>query len=122
MPEQDDMALLREFAENGSEAAFAELVKRHLNMVYSAALRRVGDPDEAKDVAQVVFLILARKAKSLSPRTVLTGWLYETTRFSSKKLLRSKIRREIREREASMENLNSDSSPEEVWGRLAPFL
>ncbi len=122
MAEPDDMELLREFADNGSESAFAELVKRHLNMVYSAALRRVGDARDAEEVAQVVFLILARKANRLSPRTVLVGWLYETTRFTSKRLLRSRLRREIRERDAAMQTLNSELGPEEAWARLAPFL
>jgi RNA polymerase sigma factor (sigma-70 family) len=122
MAERSDMDLLREFAENGSESAFAELVERHLNMVYSAALRRVGDVHSAEDVAQVVFLILARKAGRLGSHTALAGWLYEATRFTSSKLLRTRIRQQNREREAAMQNLNAESSPDPAWGRLAPFL
>src|SRR5271169_5586876 len=56
----DDAALLRSYADEGSEAAFAELVRRHVDLVYGAALRRTGgDPHRAADVAQ--------QAISLSP-------------------------------------------------------
>src|SRR5271154_4754252 len=72
-----DSELLRQFARTNSEAAFAELVKRHVNLVYSAALRQMnGDEHLAKDVAQMVFTDLAQKAGSLSHRETLTGWLY----------------------------------------------
>ena len=66
MPESDDIALLREYDENGSEAAFTTLVGRHVNLVYSAARRGVGDTHAAQEIAQAVFIILARKAKSLT--------------------------------------------------------
>ena len=72
----DDMDLVREFAVNGSETAFATLVQRHVNLVYSAALRQLGNSHEAEEVAQAVFLILARKARRLRPGTILSGWLY----------------------------------------------
>jgi DNA-directed RNA polymerase specialized sigma24 family protein len=63
----DDMALVREYAATGSDAAFATLVGRYVNLVNSAALRRVGEPQLAEEVTQVVFIILARKAGSLGP-------------------------------------------------------
>ncbi len=66
----DDMALLREYARNNSEAAFSELVSRHVNLVYSVALRSVRDPHLAEEITQAVFIILARKADKLT-----TGWL-----------------------------------------------
>src|SRR6185503_14196705 len=73
----EDSELLQQYAREDNEAAFAEIVQRHLNLVYSAALRQVGgDADLAKDVAQNVFTDLARKAASLSTRSMLTGWLY----------------------------------------------
>ncbi|HTX22226.1 MAG TPA: sigma factor [Candidatus Aquilonibacter sp.] len=81
MPDVNDMALTREYADRGSETAFAELVQRHINLVYSVALRYTGNSPDAQDVTQAVFIILAQKAASLRQRTALTGWLYETTRL-----------------------------------------
>ena len=69
----DDMALVREYAASQSESAFERLVARHLNMVYSAALRRVASPHLAEEVAQAVFIILSRKAGSLGPKTILSA-------------------------------------------------
>src|SRR5260221_11990215 len=84
-----DSELLRQFAQTNSETAFAELVKCHVNLVYSAALRQVnGDEHLAKDVAQMVFTDLARKANSLSRRETLTGWLYTSTNFAAAKMVR----------------------------------
>ena len=63
----DDATLLRRFVEQDSEAAFTELVQRHLDLVYGAALRRTGgDAHAAADVAQQVFAALARQARSVS--------------------------------------------------------
>ena len=79
-----DAELLRRCAEETSEAAFAELVQRNGDLVYSAALRQVGgDAHRAQDVAQVVFTTLARKAASLTKHPVLAGWLYTTTRLAA---------------------------------------
>jgi hypothetical protein len=80
MPDANDMELMQEYAGRNSEPAFAELVHRHINLVYSVALRFTGDSGDAQDVTQAVFIILAQKAASLRHRTSLTGWLYETTR------------------------------------------
>jgi RNA polymerase sigma factor (sigma-70 family) len=118
----NDMDLMRRYAEGKSEAAFAELVGRHLNFVYSAALRYVRDPQDAQDVAQAVFIILARKIPALRHRATLTGWLYETTRFAARQSLRTKARRQAREQEAYMESIIHQSDTDPVWQQLEPTL
>jgi DNA-directed RNA polymerase specialized sigma24 family protein len=75
----DDITLLREYAQNHSEEAFAALVSRHLNMVYSVALRQVRDTHLAEEITQAVFIILGRKADKLQRHAVLSGWLCRTT-------------------------------------------
>ena len=94
------MALVREYAQSNSEQAFATLVSQHLNLVYSVALRQVHDPNLAEEITQAVFIILARKAKSLSPKTILSGWLCRTARYVSDRALRTERRRQFREQES----------------------
>jgi RNA polymerase sigma factor (sigma-70 family) len=120
----NDLELLRCYRESGSEEAFRELVERHLGMVYAVALRQVRNPNWAEEVAHAVFIALARKAGSISERTVLAGWLYRATRFAAGKLLRTEERRVRREKEAAMAHLN-DSSTAEVarcWAELSPLV
>jgi DNA-directed RNA polymerase specialized sigma24 family protein len=74
MPEPADITLLKQYAD-GNEFAFAALFERHVHLVYSAALRQARNPSHAEEVTQAVFILLARKANSLSPKTVLSGWL-----------------------------------------------
>jgi RNA polymerase sigma factor (sigma-70 family) len=120
----DDAELLRRYAEQRSEAAFAELVRRHLNLVYSAAVRLTrGDAHRAEDVVQLVFTDLARKAAALSRRPVLAGWLYTSTHYATAKILRTEQRRQTREQEAqAMHELLSNAAPEADWDRLHPVL
>src|SRR5947207_8447385 len=92
-----DWQLLQAYSRNRSEAAFAELVRRHLDWVYSVALRHVGDPHLAEDVVQSVFVLLARKARDLGPGTLLGGWLFRTTRFVAAHARRTEQRRKSRE-------------------------
>jgi RNA polymerase sigma factor (sigma-70 family) len=122
MADANDMDLVREFARQNSETAFAELVRRHINLVYSVALRFTGNPGDAQDVTQAVFIILARKAAGLPARTVLTGWLYETTRFTAIRLLRSHARRQAHEQEAYMQSTLNQAGTDNVWRQLAPHL
>jgi len=117
----EDMELVREYARTQSEAAFETLVERHLNLVYSSALRQVSDAHLAEDIAQAVFIILARKAKSLGPGTILSGWLYHATRFACADALKSRRRRQNREQEAFMQSLANPAAPE-VWRQIAPLL
>lgn len=117
----DDMELVREYATTRSEHAFEKLVARHLNMVHSAALRRAGDPQLAQEITQAVFIVLARKAERLRPKTVLAGWLYRTTRYVAADALKTQLRRQVREHEAYMQSTLNE--PEvAAWNQLAPLL
>ena len=98
----DDSALLRQFVGNRSDEAFAELVTRHVNLVYSVAMRQAGNRHQAEEIAQAVFIILAKKAKGLRHDKALSSWLFQTTRLTATNLVRSEIRRHRREQEAQM--------------------
>src|SRR5438552_2436743 len=113
MSQATDPELLRRYVDDRSEAAFAELVRVHVNLVYFAALRQVGgDAHRAQDVAQSVFTDLARKASTLRDRTTLTGWLHTSTRFAAAKVRRADLSRQQHEQEATTMNaLLSDSDP-----------
>ncbi len=122
---KDDASLLAGYARNRSESDFAELVRRHVNLVYSAALRQVnGDVHLAQDVTQTVFTDLARKARSLTGHRVLAGWLFTSTRFAAAKVVRGEQRRRRREQEAhTMQEISaSDGSSSLDWARLRPVL
>ena len=121
MHDPDDNALLREFAEGGSELAFAELVARHINKVYSVALRHTRNPHSAEEITQAVFVILAQKAIKLHSHAVLSGWLYQTARLTAVTVVRSDIRRARREQEALMQTAVNESEPV-VWPHIAPLL
>src|ERR1044072_2781019 len=97
----DDPTLLRQFVLDGSEASFRELVTRRVDFVYAAALRQVGvHAHLAQEVAQSVFLDVARKARTLAQRPTITGWLYTSVRFAAAKALRARSRRFTHEAEA----------------------
>jgi RNA polymerase sigma factor (sigma-70 family) len=117
----DDMALVREFAASRSEPAFAALVKRHVGLVHSAAMRQVGDAHLAEEIAQAVFIILARKAASLGPKTVLSVWLYRTTRYAAADALKINRRRQAREQEAYMQSTLNEPEAD-TWAQVAPLL
>jgi RNA polymerase sigma factor (sigma-70 family) len=123
MHEKSDVQLLRDYAEDGHEAAFRELVTRHADFVFSAALRQVNSPDLAGDIAQGVFTDLAHKARTLAEQMPgsLAGWLHRSTRYAALNHLRDTRRRLANERQA-MEQLliNSESAPD--WERIRPVL
>ena len=122
MPEATDIALVREYCARQSEPAFETLVHRHVNLVYSMALRRVGNPAQAEEITQAVFVILARKAARLRPDVVLAAWLHETARHVAASFLRGEIRRRRREQEAYMRSTLQPSSDDSAWEQLAPLL
>jgi RNA polymerase sigma factor (sigma-70 family) len=121
----EDPELLHRFIEQNSETAFRELVQRRIDFVYAAALRQVGgDAHLAQEVAQNVFLDLARKARGLARRPNILGWLYTSTRFAAAKALRSRARRSQHETEAHAMNeiLADDAAAGLKWTDLRPVL
>src|SRR5438876_4538080 len=116
-----DAELLRDYVASGSDTAFAELVDRYVDFVYSTARRQVGNAQVAEEVAQVVFSLLARKAVGLVDLPSLAGWLYRATCFTAAKTLRTERRRRHHEQEAA--TMNQDNATEdEIWERLSPML
>src|SRR5947207_5559499 len=93
-PAGGDFELLRRYAHERDEAAFAQIVRRHVNLVFSAALRRVGDRHLAEDVTQAVFVVLARKAaKICNGDGALSSWLLQCVRYASANAIRMETRR-----------------------------
>jgi uncharacterized protein (TIGR03435 family) len=122
MPDANDMDLVWEYATRNSEPAFETLVRRYVSLVYSVALRQTGNPAQAEEITQAVFLILARKAARLRSDTVLAAWLHETARFASASFLRGEMRRRHREQEAYVQSQLQESTADPAWEQLAPLL
>lgn len=140
MTERDDFSLLRDFAATESESAFAALVERHVHLVYSVALRSTGNAHAAQEISQAVFIILARKARSLTggwqrrlvaavrlrgdggvASTPLSGWLHQTARLTAANYVRGEIRRQKREQETFMQSTLNETA-DETWRQIAPVL
>src|SRR5262245_38289254 len=121
MQELDDSALLKEYVEHDSSEAFSVLVARHVNTVYSVAMRQTGNADAAEEITQAVFVILARKASRLSKSVILSGWLYHTARLTAITFLRGEVRRARREQEAYMQTVLNETESD-VWPQIAPLL
>ncbi len=114
-----DSELLHDYASSGCEDAFTALVGRYTNLVYSAALRQTGNRQAAEEAAQVVFIILARKAATLPKETILAGWLWRTTRFVSLNAARREAHR-LRTEEDLARSYQTET--EAAWTSLAPVL
>jgi len=119
----DDMQLIQQYAQTGCQDSFERLVTRHIDWVYSVCLRGVKDRHLAEDVTQAVFIILARKSKSLAPNTILRGWLFKAARFAVADALK-KQNRHRRHVQRAAELGAIDLSPQDTatWSRLAPAL
>src|SRR5579885_2748022 len=122
MDSQTDQQLLRTYAGQRVEAAFAELVRRHVDLVYSAALRMVRDAHLAEDVTQAVFVALAQNAARLTDRAVLSGWLHRTAQNLAANAVRSDVRRRAREQEAALMHELSSTISDAPWEQIAPEL
>src|SRR5687767_1604622 len=124
----DDARLLRRYAEQRDEAALASLVRRYVDLVYSAAARRVGRGPMAEDVTQAVFVILATKAKSISTNRPLSLWLLTTVRYAAANALRIDARRRRHEqaagamRAAASGACSANPSDVLVWQEVASQL
>lgn len=126
MNEKTEQELLSAFASQQSETCFAELVRRHVDLVYSAAVRLAGDPVMAEDVSQAVFIALAHNARTVARKltrgTPLSGWLHLTTRNIAAKMIRTEARRRAREREATLMSEFSGDDTHAVWDQIVPYL
>ena len=122
MNQSNDQDLIREYANGGSDAAFSELARRYVDLVYTAALRLVRDSALAEDVSQGVFLALARNCKNLGRTARLPGWLHQTTHHLAANAVRSEVRRRAHEREAAAMNELTSASHEPDWEMIAPQL
>jgi RNA polymerase sigma factor (sigma-70 family) len=121
MQEVADRELLRQYVHGDSHEAFEALLERHVNLVYSVGLRKTGSPQAAEEITQAVFIILARKARKLSEKTVLPGWLYHTARLTAVNFIRGEMRRARREQEAYTQALGEETEPA-VWPQIAPLV
>jgi len=118
----DNHNWLAEYVQTGSDAAFRELVTRYVDLVYSTALRLVGgDTHRAEDVAQTVFVNLARVARTLPEDVQLGGWLHRDTCFTASTLMRGERRRQSRERQAAEMNALQNNSDAD-YSLVAPVL
>lgn len=127
----DDFVLLRRYADGRDESAFAELMRRHVDVVYSASLRRVGDRSLAEDVTQATFIILARKAHSIRQRggEPLSAWLLQSVRYAAANAIKMEARRRKHEQAAAMKPIerrpgacSPDPTEVIVWQEVAQQL
>src|SRR3954471_22933079 len=123
----NELPLLAEYADGGSQQAFGALVDQYIDLVYSAARRQVRDAHLAEDVTQAVFIVLAQKAKSIPRDRPLSAWLLKTTSYTAANARRLRSRRQDYERKAAemaaeMERANQGETKETGWEELTPLL
>jgi len=120
MNRMQDLELLRQYSQEGSQAAFATLVERYIGLVYSVARRQVQSPELAREITQAVFLDLARHAGKLRPESHLASWLYVVARRTSLDAIRRESRRQRRE-QAAIEGAALSASSFN-WSQIEPLL
>jgi RNA polymerase sigma factor (sigma-70 family) len=117
---KSDRDLIRLYAEQKSEAAFAALGRRYATLVYSVCLGEVGESALAEDAAQGVFLLLARKAPTLKRHDSLAGWLYRAARYVARNVARQERRRQNLEMTAHDHAAPPSSSSNALWDQIEP--
>jgi RNA polymerase sigma factor (sigma-70 family) len=122
----DDAELLQRFVTTNDESAFAVIVEQYKGLVYGSALRQTNNTGLAEEITQAVFIVLARKAFRLKSGTILSGWLFRTTRFIACDALKAEHRRLKRE-QASVAmnpepNESATSQDQDLWREIAPVL
>jgi RNA polymerase sigma factor (sigma-70 family) len=116
-----DAQLLGLFLSEHDAAAMEALVKRHGPMVWGVCLRIVGNHHDAEDAFQATFLVLLRKAATISPRSKLAAWLYGVARQTALNARKTAAKRERREREVA-EMSGPEEEQQEAWRDLEPYL
>src|SRR3954468_23441191 len=81
--------------------AFEQVVKRHVDAVYSQCVRELRNTALAEEVTQTVFVTLAQKAPRIGHNVVIGGWLFKATRYFCANARRSEMRRIQREQRAA---------------------
>ncbi len=117
-----DQQLLREYIGSHSESAFTELVQRHIDVVYSVALRMVRNKHLAEDVTQAVFMALAQNSRQLANRPVFSAWLHRTTMNIAAQTVRTDVRRRVREHKAAALNPLLSTDSDVLWELVVPQL
>jgi RNA polymerase sigma factor (sigma-70 family) len=117
-----DRELLARYVREGSQEAFAEIVGRHRDMVYSTCLRILGNREDAEDAAQATFMVLVRKAARLSGDEPLAGWLYRSAEFAARNARKIRFRRRRRELEARTMDAKKTRKKDDLWQETRPVL
>src|ERR1051325_680229 len=116
-----DAELLGCFIADNEESAFAGLVERHGSMVFSVCRRILGNSHDAEDAFQAAFLVLARKAATIRPRTMVGNWLYGVAYRTALRAKTMIAKRQSREKQ--VRDIPECAAPAEPgWNDLKPLI